>query len=165
MASDSPEEADIVLQRHPSPEDYYELRKLAHLTPPPIEAVPQALVGSWVSFVAFLRADMVDEKTPSPAQRAVAMGRLIGDGALFLQIVDMAVHPDHQRKGLGKRIMNKLIGYVDDHAPHAYVSLVADPPGRRLYPQFGFEDVKPSLGMYRCLRMQKDTNPKMTLAD
>ncbi|KAF2192598.1 hypothetical protein K469DRAFT_717159 [Zopfia rhizophila CBS 207.26] len=83
------------------------------------------------------------------------MGRLVGDVVLFLQLVDIAVHPDHQRKGLGKQIMKKLVDYVDANAPHAYVSQVADPLGQRLYPQFGFKGVKPGIGMYRYLRIQE----------
>jgi GNAT superfamily N-acetyltransferase len=88
------------------------------------------------------------------------MGRLLGDGALFLQLVDVAVHPHHQCKGLGKRIIESLVGFADENAPHAYVSLVADPPGQRLYPKYGFENVRPSIGMFRCLRIQGDVEAK-----
>ena len=35
----------------------------------------------------------------------VGMGRVIGDGGCFFQVVDIAVLPEHQGKGLGKRIM------------------------------------------------------------
>lgn len=150
----------IILQGLPSPQVYHDLRKLANLTPPPeeamAEAVPKSLQNSFACYVAYERKDMVDEQTPGPEQEAVAMGRLLGDGALFLQIVDVAVHPNHQSKGLGKRIMERLVAYADEHAPHAYVSLVADPLGQRLYPKYGFEDVKPGIGMYRCLRIQGD---------
>jgi GNAT superfamily N-acetyltransferase len=146
----------VILQRLPSPQNYHDLRKLANLTPPPLEAVPKSLANSFACFTAYERKYMADETTPSPDQPAVAMGRLLGDGALFLLLVDVAVHPDHQGKGIGKRIMNKLVDYGDEHAPHAYVSLVADPLGQRLYPKYGFEDVKPGIGMYRCLRIQND---------
>lgn len=146
----------VILQQNPSPQDYHDLRKLAGLTPPPLEAVPQSLARSWVSFVAYEREGMADDTSPKKDQHAVAMGRLIGDGALFLMLVDVAVDPAHQRKGLGKQIMEKLVAYADAHAPHAYVSLVADPLGQRLYPKYGFEDVKPGIGMYRCARIQGD---------
>ncbi|KAK7189538.1 hypothetical protein DPSP01_001532 [Paraphaeosphaeria sporulosa] len=154
----------VVLRGLPSPQVYHDLRKLANLTPPPAEAmaeaVPKSLQNSFACFVAYERQHMVDEKTPGPDQSAVAMGRLLGDGALFLQLVDVAVHPDHQSKGLGKRIMESLVGFADEHAPHAYVSLVADPLGQRLYPKYGFEDVKPGVGMFRCLRIQGDAEFK-----
>ena len=33
------------------------------------------------------------------------MGRVIGDGGLFFQVVDIAVEPAHQGRGLGKAIV------------------------------------------------------------
>ncbi|KAF2659292.1 acetyltransferase, GNAT family [Lophiostoma macrostomum CBS 122681] len=146
----------IILQRLPTPQEYHDLRKLAKLTPPPMEAVPTSLANSFACFVAYEREAMLDETIPGPDQPTVAMGRLLGDGALFLQLCDVAVHPDHQGRGLGKRIMKTLVDYVDEHAPHAYVSLVAEPLAQRLYPQFGFKDVKPSIGMYRGRRIHDE---------
>ena len=35
----------------------------------------------------------------------VGMGRVIGDGGLFFQVVDIAVLPAYQGQGLGKQIM------------------------------------------------------------
>lgn len=141
----------MVIQGLPTPAVYEKLRRLANLTPPPAEAmaeaVPTSLRNSFACFVAYEREGMVDEQTAGPGQEAVAMGRLLGDGALFLVLVDVAVHPDHQGKGLGKRIMESLVRFADEHAPYAYVSLVADPLGQRLYPKYGFEDVKPGIGM------------------
>lgn len=146
----------VILERLPTPQDYHDLRKLANMTPPPMDAVPKALANSFASFLAFERKYMIDDTTPAQNQSAVGMGRLLGDGALFLQLCDVAVHPDHQGKGIGKRIIKELVDYIDKHAPDAYVSLVAEPMGQGLYPKFGFEDCKPSIGMYRCLRIQNN---------
>ncbi|KAF2817239.1 acyl-CoA N-acyltransferase [Mytilinidion resinicola] len=141
-----------VLRSHtPSPQEYHDIRKAAGLTPPPLEASIPALAASWICFSAFEESKLETEEKPP----VVAMGRVIGDGALFLQIVDIAVHPDHQRKGLGKEIMRSLVEYIDKHAPDAYVSLVADPKGQRLYRQYGFEDCAPSLGMWRSKRVKQ----------
>lgn len=142
----------VVLQGLPTPQVYHDLRKLAGMTPPPMEPVPKSLANSFACFVAYERQHMLDDTTPGPGQTAVAMGRLVGDGALFLILVDVAVHPDHQRRGIGKRIMQSLIAHIDEHAPDAYVSLVADTPAQKLYPLYGFKDVKPSLGMFRMSR-------------
>jgi GNAT superfamily N-acetyltransferase len=154
----------VVLQGLPSPQAYHDLRSLANLTPPPpeamAEAVPKSLQNSFACFVAYERKHMSDETTPGRDQEVVAMGRLLGDGALFLQLVDVAVHPAHQSKGLGKRIMESLVEFADKHAPLAYLSLVADPLGQRLYPKYGFEDVSPGVGMFRCLRIQGDAEFK-----
>ncbi|MFF2528387.1 GNAT family N-acetyltransferase [Brevibacillus sp. NPDC058079] len=64
---------------------------------------------------------------------AIEMGRIIGDGGCFYQIVDIAVVPEHQKKGLGKVIMQHLMDYLDKNAPKtAYVSLIADVPADQL---------------------------------
>ena len=77
------------------------------------------------------------------------MGRVVGDGGLFYQIVDLAVLPQHQGKGLGKAIMAALMERLAATAPaRAYVSLIADGDARHLYARYGFELVAPaSVGM------------------
>ena len=72
----------------------------------------------------------------------VGMGRIVGDGALNFEIVDVAVDPAHQGKGLGRQIMQKIVSWLDENAVKgAYVSLVADVP--ELYAKFGFSSVRP----------------------
>jgi hypothetical protein len=45
-------------------------------------------------------------------------------------------------------VMDRLLDEIRAKAPaDPYVTLVADPPGRRLYESLGFVDVAPSLGM------------------
>ena len=80
---------------------------------------------------------------------AVGMGRVIGDGGLFFQVVDIAVDPAHQGRGLGKIIVGTLVAHLRSSAPAgAYVSLMADGEAFRLYAQFGFELTAPaSVGM------------------
>jgi len=145
----------IILEGLPTPQVYHDLRKLAGMTPPPMDAVPKALANSFVCFVAYERRLMTNDTTPGPEQTAIAMGRLLGDCSLFLLLCDVAVHPEHQRKGLGKRIVQALTDYVDKHAPDAYVSLVAEGPAQKLYPLFGFRSVEPSIGMFRMIRDRK----------
>jgi GNAT superfamily N-acetyltransferase len=145
----------VILEGVPTPQVYHDLRKVAGLTPPPMEAVPKALANSFVGFLAYERREMKDDTTPRAGQVPVAMGRLLGDCSLFLLLCDVATHPEHQRKGLGKRILQALVDYVDKHAPEAYVSLVAEPTAQKMYPLFGFQDVQPSVGMFRMLRSRK----------
>lgn len=69
------------------------------------------------------------------------MGRIIGDGGWYFHIADMATLPEHQRKGLGGIILKHLLSYIRENIPGGgkpYISLSADPPGRRLYDQHGF---------------------------
>lgn len=80
----------------------------------------------------------------------IGMGRIIGDGGCFCQIVDICVHPKHQGKGLGKIIMKNLTSFINDNLPEScYVSLIADGNASFLYEKFGFKDTLPkSKGMY-----------------
>ncbi|KAH6628759.1 hypothetical protein F5144DRAFT_580078 [Chaetomium tenue] len=82
----------------------------------------------------------------------VAMGRIIGDGGWYFHIADMAVLPEHQRKGLGDTVLKHLMEYIKTHAPQdgtgTYVTLFADAPGRRLYAKNGFVETMPGqMGM------------------
>ncbi|CAI6336698.1 unnamed protein product [Periconia digitata] len=158
----------VIIPGKPSPQYYRDLRELAALTPPPpdamSESVPRSLENSWYMLVAYESKHLVDGK-PAPGQNPVGMGRLVGDGALFLIMCDIAVHPDHQRKGIGKRISQMLVQHVDANAPHAYVSLVADPMGQALYPKFGFESVEPSVGMFRCVYSQQDVEGRKAVRE
>ena len=82
-------------------------------------------------------------------ERLVGMGRVIGDGGCFFQVVDIAVHPDYQRQGIGGEIMSRLVSALKEIAPEsAYVSLIADGEAQRLYSRYGFEPTAPaSIGM------------------
>lgn len=72
----------------------------------------------------------------------VGMARIVGDAGSVYHVCDMAVHPDHQRQGLGSRMMDAIMGYIDEHAPpNSDVSLMADADG--FYEQWGFESCKP----------------------
>jgi len=57
----------------------------------------------------------------------VGIGRVIGDGGLFFEVVDIAVAPEHQKRGLGRTIMDALMSWLTVNAPPtAFVSLIAD---------------------------------------
>lgn len=80
----------------------------------------------------------------------VGMGRVVGDGGCFFQVVDIAVHTSHQGKGLGKVIMGEIKKWLDENVPKTgYVSLIADGQADKLYQQFGFAETAPaSVGMF-----------------
>ena len=76
------------------------------------------------------------------------MGRIVGDGALNFEIVDIAVDPKYQKQGFGRIIMEHIMAYLDKEAPANYcITLMADVPA--LYEKFGFALARPeSEGMY-----------------
>jgi len=71
------------------------------------------------------------------------MGRMIGDGGCFFQLVGMAVLPAHQGKGVGKMIMEELKEWMDENVPETGVVLLfADGPAKYLYKQYGFVETE-----------------------
>ena len=125
----------------PSVEVYRHLRVAAGLSPKSAEAARAGLPGTWFGVVAY------HDDGP------VGMGRVIGDGGTAFQIVDIAVLPEHQGRGLGKAIMAALMSALTERAPAtAYVSLIADGDAKHLYARFGFAETAPaSIGMGRRL--------------
>ncbi|MBK8500786.1 MAG: GNAT family N-acetyltransferase [Saprospiraceae bacterium] len=83
-------------------------------------------------------------------EEIIGMGRIIGDGGCFCQIVDICILPKQQGKGLGKLIMKNLTDFINDNLPEScYVSLIADGNASFLYEKFGFKETMPeSKGMY-----------------
>ncbi|HEV2083223.1 MAG TPA: GNAT family N-acetyltransferase [Brevundimonas sp.] len=125
----------------PAVDEHVRLRTDAGMTPMAAENAGRGLPNTLVGVV--VRHD----------GRAIGMGRAIGDGGLFAQIVDVAVDPAHQGKGLGKAIMAALMSRLAElAAPGCYVSLIADGEAWKLYEQYGFRPTAPrSIGMARLL--------------
>lgn len=121
----------------PDAATYCRLRSASGLSPKTAEAAARGLPNS-VFAVQVLQGDEI-----------VGMGRIIGDGGCFYQVVDIAVLPAHQGRGLGKLIMREIMRYVEEQVPaSAYVSLIADGQAQNLYAQFGFTHTAPkSVGM------------------
>jgi len=86
--------------------------------------------------------------------RVVGIGRIVGDGALFFEIVDIAVMPEHQGKGPGAKIMDALMSHLRKNAaPRAFVNLISDPGVSGFYERYGFEVRTPeSPGMSLTIR-------------
>jgi GNAT superfamily N-acetyltransferase len=128
----------VLVPEAPGLDDYLRLRRLAGLSPKTPAQGSGALSGSWA--FCHIRIEGTDE--------IVGMGRVIGDGGWYFLIADMAVLPTHQRQGIGRRVIEHLIERVTIAVPDAYLTLMADSPGRRLYESVGFADALPeSLGM------------------
>lgn len=126
-----------ILTATPSVEIYRHLRAAAGLSPKTPEAAERGLRGTLFAVQICLHDDVI------------GMGRVIGDGGCFYQVVDIAVLPAHQGQGIGKMIMREIMQYLHAEAPvSAYVSLIADGKAQDLYAQFGFQLTAPrSVGM------------------
>lgn len=128
----------LVLSVPPVP-DYLRLRREAGLSPKTEDQAKAALPGSWFACHVVL----------TTTGEVVGMGRLLGDGGWYFHVVDMAVLPAHQRKGLGDAVLGALLDRIRATAPPgAFANLLADPPGVPLYERHGFEATAPgSVGM------------------
>lgn len=74
----------------------------------------------------------------------IGMARVIGDGGLWFQIVDVAVHPAHQGHGLGIRLMKEVEDWLVANVPQSgRVGLVAESKAQSLYEKFAFRDSAP----------------------
>lgn len=128
-----------VLHAIPTVDVYRRLREQAGLSGKTTEAAERGLPNSCFAVQILLEDEVV------------GMGRVIGDGGCFYQVVDIAVVPAHQGRGLGKTLMREISDYLQREVPaSAYVSLLADGKAHELYQQFGFAATAPaSIGM--CL--------------
>ena len=123
----------------PSADDYIRIRLAAGLSEKTREAAEKGLRHSLFAVTVFAGSE------------PVGIGRVIGDGGCFFEIVDIAVLPEHQGRGLGRRVMASLMDYIRDHAPKsAYVSLMADHGTPAFYERFGFRraELPESAGMF-----------------
>ena len=119
-----------------SVDDFLRLRRVSGLTPRTKEAAEKGLPNSLYGVQVLINGTVV------------GMGRVVGDGALNFEIVDIAVDPAHQGKGLGRVIMQSIMDYLEQVAlQSAYITLMADVPA--LYEKFGFKLSRPnSEGMF-----------------
>jgi GNAT superfamily N-acetyltransferase len=122
----------------PGPERYVELREAGDMNPKSLEAARRGLSNTVYGL------SVVETKQGE----TVGMARIVGDEGVVDVICDMVVPPDHQGQGLGTRLMDALMDYVEDEAPEtAYINLIADVDG--FYEQWGFEETRPvSKGMF-----------------
>ena len=119
-----------VLREIPRVEDYLRIRSEAGLGAKSVAAAAKGLPNSLFSITVVHDGE------------AVGMGRVIGDGGCFFEVVDIAVVPAHQGKGLGAKIMREIMSFLERTAlPGAYVSLITSLP--EFYRQFGFEPTSP----------------------
>lgn len=73
--------------------------------------------------------------------RTVGMGRLLGDGMYFM-VVDIVVHPDYQKSGVGSKIINMILEYVDKETPiggRSSIQLIAEKGKEAFYEKLGFK--------------------------
>ena len=127
----------ISLEEIPSIEEYRNLRVICGLSPNSLDAASKGLPNSLFSTTIRYQNSLV------------GMGLIVGDGGCNLEVVDIAVHPEYQQRGIGQMIMTSIMSFIAKNSPEsAYVSLIADDHSPALYSKYSFELTTPrSVGM------------------
>lgn len=81
-------------------------------------------------------------------QKLVGMGRVISDGVITAIICGVCVLPSHQSRGIGKKIMNRIIDHCEEHRVIAQLMCVENLES--YYEELGFNRF--SIGMTRQSR-------------
>lgn len=118
-------------QQVPNPQEFCDMRVAAGLSPKSLKAATIALPNSLYGI------------SIRDADKLIAMGRVVGDGACNFEVVDVAVDPQYQGLGLGRKVMEYIDGYLASAALEgSYVSMIADEP--LFYEKLGYKLVSPS---------------------
>lgn len=138
-----------IVHRAPTVEEFAAITSAVGFKPHPEEAIARGLANSFCSVCA-----VVDG-------RAVGVGRIVGDGALSFCLTGVMVIPDHQRRGIGTRIVAALIDRMKE-VPYTNTLIEALPlPGlEAFYGRFGFKAARQySPGMTLWLNPPEGNRP------
>ena len=133
----------IFNERVPSVEEYNQLRREVNWHVLSQERAEKGLANSLYTICV----DLED--------KLIAFGRIVGDGQIYFYLQDLMVSPEYQHHGLGGEVMERLMVYINDHAPMktgAYVGLMMAPGLHDFYEKYGFKDLpedSPAMGMWR----------------
>jgi GNAT superfamily N-acetyltransferase len=113
--------------RTPTVEEYIDICTSSGLILPHVDLIPEGLARSLYAVCAV------------NAKHAIGFARVIGDGAIFFEIVDVGVRATWQRQGIGSAIMRNVLSWLIQHAhPTSFVSLTPNRGSRAFYESLGF---------------------------
>lgn len=78
-------------------------------------------------------------------ERIVAAGRAVADGVDCSYLCDIVVHPEHQGTGIGKELIQMLIGLSKGHRK---IILYAVPGREPFYEKFGFRRMNTAMAIF-----------------
>ncbi len=111
----------------PTAQEYVDLRRAVGFRPVDIETCGRGLRSNLFGVVV-RRGDEI-----------AGMGRIVGDGAVYLYIQDIIVRPEFQGLGLGRGIMDRVMEYVMQHIhENPFVGLMAAVGAEEFYERYGF---------------------------
>ena len=78
--------------------------------------------------------------------KLIGVGRALADGIDCSYICDVAIHPDYQNQGIGKKIVNKLIDFSKDHNK---IILYSYPGKEQFYAKLGFDTMNTAMSIFK----------------
>lgn len=128
-----------ILERPPTVDEFRGLRGPSDVGEMSDESLAAGLASALYSCVVVRDGDVV------------ACGRVIGDGGMYFYVQDVFVLPEYNGRGLGVKVMDAVIGYLERVArPGAFVGLMDPENAEGFYERYGFQrrpDESP--GMFR----------------
>jgi ribosomal protein S18 acetylase RimI-like enzyme len=91
-----------------------------------IQDLANAIQNSWYSTSIYFSNDLI------------GFGRVIADGVHHALIVDLIIHPDYQGKGLGSKLLDRLVQKCKGNNIRD-IQLFAAKDKSEFYEKFGFE--------------------------
>lgn len=82
------------------------------------------------------------------AGAVVGMGRALSDRESDAYVQDVAVRPDHRRRGIATEIARRLVARLEDDGIR-WIGIVAEPGAERLYGRLGFSPMPGAVAMLR----------------
>ena len=86
---------------------------------------------------SFVFAVVVDKKTG----KTIGMGRVLSDGISDAYIQDLVILQEYRNKGIGKKLVKKLIDYCKSKNIH-WIALISEPNQEEFYKKIGFKEMK-----------------------
>ncbi len=118
---------ELLVEQKPTIEEYMRIRRIMGWGDISPESAQQTLNAA--TFTVCLREGV----------NLAGLLRIVGDGVLYIFVADVMVRPEYAGKGLGNRLMQAAISYIDEVAdPVATVTLVPMPGSESFYERFGF---------------------------
>jgi len=116
-----------ILEKIPSAEEYNGLRQSVGWRTFESHIINKALLNSLYSICAFVDNEII------------GMARIVGDNGLKYYIDDLIVKPEYQRQGIGKKLMNKIMEYLQTHASqNSVIGLMSSKDKEPFYLKYGF---------------------------
>jgi ribosomal protein S18 acetylase RimI-like enzyme len=78
--------------------------------------------------------------------KLIAAGRALADGVDCSYLCDIAVHPDHQGKGLGRQIVLKLVEFSKGHRKIILYAAIGKGP---FYLKLGFKRMATAMAIFK----------------